>query len=374
MTAPIKEAINNIKKPSMLKVIVNSIDLLLIVFITFIYYLSLTVETKRVIFIPKGSTNYIITYLTKNHYNLNILDKITLNNLGYPQSGWIDLKSTSMRKFDFLYKLTTSKAALVNITLIPGETYYFFLQQLSKKLKLSQKDLFYKYKLLAYKKDGNILPQTYTLPIGMNTTDLLQYLFRYTNNQYKKYSLKIFGTWDKQRWYKYITIASIIQKEAASTKEMSIIASVIYNRLKKRMKLQMDGTLNYGPYSHTTITYKMIRTNNSDYNTYKHKGIPKNPICAVEFEAIKAAIAPMKTDYLYFVKTADGTKHIFSADYKTHMKNIKKIVKRKKLQRKFKKAKQKRKKAQKKIVHKTVHKKRTTKKTHSLKNLWKSVY
>ena len=227
-------------------IVFNIVDILLILIIIFSYYFTFNVDSKRVIFIPKGSTSYIITYLDKNGYSLNSLDYMLITKLGYPQSGWIDLKDTTMSKYDFLYKLTKSKAALVNITLIPGETYYYFLQNLAKKLKIPVKDVFDTYAKHAYKKDGNILSQTYSLPIGMNVNDLINYLFNYTDNKYKTYSKKIFGHYNKKKWYKYITLASVIQKESASKQEMPKIASVIYNRLEINMPLQMDGALNYG--------------------------------------------------------------------------------------------------------------------------------
>jgi len=340
----------------------NTIDIFLILTIIFSYYFTLTVDSKRVLFIPKGSTNYIIAYLDKKNYSLNIMDKWLIKSFGYPQSGWIDLKDTKMTKYDFLYKLTKSKAALINITLIPGETYYFFLKELSNKLKIKEKLLFDTYNSLAYKQDGNIISQTYFLPIGMSANDTIKYLFEYTNNQYKKYSMKIYNNYNKENWYKYIRIASIIQKESASKKEMPKIASVIYNRLAENMKLRMDGTLNYAEFSHTKITSKMIRNNKTTYNTYKYKGIPKDPICAVEFSSIKAAIHPLKTEYLYFVKSKDGTGHIFSKTYTSHKKYIKKIQKYNK-QKKYKK---------KKLLKK---KKRVYKpKKKNTKDLWKSVY
>ncbi len=335
---------------------------MLIITIILSYYFSLTVNSKRVIFIPKGSTTHIISYLDKTQYSLNILDKLLVKSMGYPQSGWIDLKSTNMTKFDFLHRLTTSKAALVNITLVPGETYYFFLKEVSKELKIPQPILFQTYFKLAFKKDGNILSQTYSLPIGMNSKDLLTYLFNYTNNKYKKYSLKIFGHYNKEKWYKYITLASIIQKESASKEEMSTISSVIYNRLTKNMRLQMDGALNYGKYSHTVITRKMIKTIDNDYNTYKYKGLPSNPVCAIEFASIKSAIFPKKTPYLYFVKAKGGKKHIFSKDFKSHKRHIKQIVHKKSKHTKKKK------------VYKKLHKKVKTYKKHKIKDIWKSVY
>ena len=287
--------------------------------------MTLEVNTKRVIFIPKGSTNYIVTYLDKNNYDMNILDKITMKLLGYPQSGWIDLKTTNMTKIEFLYRLTTSKAALKKVTLIPGETYYFFLQDLAQTLNISTSRLFEVYAKKAYKLDGNIIADTYYLPIGMNEEELIEHLLEITDKKYEKLSKKIFGLYNREKWYQYVTIASIIQKESASKEEMHLISSVIHNRINKGMKLQMDGTLNYGKYSHVTVTPQMIQNDKTQFNTYKNKGIPNDPICAIEFEAIRSAIFPTKTNYLYFMKSTKGDGHNFSSSYKGHIANIKTV-------------------------------------------------
>ena len=322
--------------------------------------------TKRVLYIPKGSTDSIITYLDKKNYDLNIIDRVVVKSLGYPQSGWIDLKETKLKKYDFLYKLTRSKAAIRNVTLIPGETYYFFLKQISKNLNIPFKQLLISYSKYAYKLDGNIIPQTYSLPLGMKSDDIIKHLINYSDKQYKKNAIKIFGTYDKKAWYKFLIIASVIQKEAASKAEMPTVASVVYNRIQKGMKLQMDGTLNYGKYSHTKITSKRIRTDMSDYNTYKINSIPSNPVCAVEFTAIKSAIFPKKTDYLYFMKSVDGAKHIFTTSYKKHANVIKKVRNSKRFRKQV--VKDKKKKYYKKL-HKTIKKKKKT----SVKNLWKNI-
>ena len=137
----------------------------------------------------------------------------------------------------------------------------------------------------------------------------------------RELSTKIFGKYDRDKWFRYVTVASVIQKEAASIEEMPMVSSVIYNRIKKGMRLQMDGTLNYGEYSHTKITHERIKTDKSSYNTYIYSGIPNTPVCNVSFDAIKAAIFPAKTSYLYFVKGKNG-QHIFSCNYSTHIKNI----------------------------------------------------
>lgn len=307
---------------------------MLVLFITILFYLTLPIESKRVVYIPKGSTSNAISYLNENGYSLNLIDRVALFFIGYPQSGWMDMnmkaESTMLTKLDFLYKITTSKAALAKVVLIPGETYYFFINELSVKLKLPKDELFKAYNELAYKKDGNILSQTYTLPIGMDPKDLLAYLFEYTENEYKKYSLKVFGKYDRAAWYRYVAIASVIQKESGSKEEMTEVSGVVYNRLAKKMKLQMDGTLNYGPYSHVKVTPTMIANDNTPYNTYKFAGIPSDPVCAVEFDAIKAAVFPAKSSFLFFMKKADGSGHSFAKDFSDHKANISNVIEAKK--------------------------------------------
>jgi len=323
------------------------------------FYFTRETNTSRVIFIPKGSSNSIITHLDKNNYEVNFLDKLVLRFIGKPQSGWIDLKTKKMAKIEFLYKLTTSKAALKKVTLIPGETYYFFLQNLAQTLNISTFKLFETYAALAYRKDGNIIADTYYLPLGMNEVQLIKHLLSITQKKYRKLSERIFGEYNQKNWYNYVIIASIIQKESASKEEMPLISSVIYNRLKINMKLQMDGTLNYSKYSHTKVTPFMIKNDKTTYNTYKYKGLPSDPVCAIEFESIKAAIFPVKSNYLYFMKSADASKHNFASSYKNHKKNIKEVQRKKRNTKKSKKN----------IIKKKVKRKIST--DMKLKNLWK---
>lgn len=89
------------------------------------------------------------------------------------------------------------------------------------------------------------------------------------------------------------------------------------------MRLQMDGSLNYGQYSHTKITPEMIRNDTTSYNTYRYDGIPKAPVGSVSFKAIQAAIFPANVDYLYFVRNKNGV-HSFAKNYDEHLKNFSK--------------------------------------------------
>ncbi len=227
---------------------------------------------------------------------------------------------------DFLYKLTHSKAALTQLTLIPGETTYAFSQQLAAELGLDAMKLYAYFNEYGHYSEGALVPDTYNVPIGIEEKTLAIHLLKSSAQRHMAWAEKIFGTYNKKKWEKFLVVASVIQKEAANKEEMPLVSSVIYNRLKKGMKLQMDGTLNYGRYSHERITPKRIRTDKSRYNTYKHKGLPPLPVCNVEFSAIKAAIFPAKTDYLYFMKNKKGT-HDFTRYYSTHLTNIRSATK-----------------------------------------------
>lgn len=284
------------------------------------------IESKKVIEIPKGSINQIIAHLQENNLNVTKLDSYLLRLIGSPQSGWVDLSVTRSSRADFLYKLSTAKAALIDITLIPGETSYIFLNNLAASFNLKRNILEEEYNLQSNLIEGAFVPNTYKLPLGITEKELIKILLENSRAQMKELSIKIFGTYNEKKWFQYVAIASVIQKESANTQEMPLVSSVIYNRIKKGMKLQMDGTLNYGKYSHIRITPTRIKEDNSIYNTYKYSGVPSAPVCNVSFDAIRAAIFPAKTDYLYFMKSKNGT-HDFSCNYSTHLVNIKHATK-----------------------------------------------
>ena len=313
----------NIKKLTILKYI---LEILFIISVSFIYYLNQPVKSKKVVYIPNGSINKIISHLSTNNYDLSKLDSLLLRLIGSPQSGWIDIGKKRLTRAEFLYKLTSAKAALRNITLIPGETTYIFLNQLASNLNLNRELLGYIYDKYTPIKEGAFVPDTYKIPIGINEEMLIKLLLSKSKMQMKKLSNKLFGAYNEKKWFHFVAVASVIQKESANNEEMPLVASVIYNRIAKGMKLQMDGTLNYGKYSHIKVTPKRIREDKTIYNTYRNSGVPAIPVCNVGFHAIKAAVFPAKTNYLYFMKSKSGT-HDFSCNYSTHLTNIRRATK-----------------------------------------------
>jgi len=287
-------------------------------------YLKTNVKNEKVIFIPKGSTKSVYNYLNEKGVGLNLLDYYLIKRYGYPQAGWIDLGSKHLTRREFFYKITHQKAFGINFTVIPGETTEIILQNLAKTYNLNVTKLHTFYNKFAPYPEGVIFANTYTFYKGISEEKLMKILISKSLKRHKKISKNLLKRFDKKEWFtKYVVVASIVTKEAANKKEMPKVASVIYNRLKKGMKLQMDGTLNYGLNSHKKVTPKQIREDNSPFNTYKTKGLPPYPVCIVDKSAIKAAINPAKSNYLFFVKK-DKNSHIFSVTYKEHLKNIKK--------------------------------------------------
>lgn len=298
-------------------------NIALVLIISFTFYTTLPIKTTPTLLVPQGSITHIISQLTEKGYALSAIDKYILIFLGQPQSGWVDIGETELNRIDFLYKLTTAKAKMEEITLIPGETSELFFESLASDLNLDKDKLQNYYNELAHYPEAAIYADTYYVPYGITEKHLIYFLLTESDKKYEKISNKVYGTYSRKQWQNILVIASIIQKEAANSKEMPVISSVIYNRLKKGMPLQMDGTLNYGKYSHRKVTPERIKNDTSRFNTYKYKGLPPSPIGAVSFAAIKAAISPAKTNYLYFMKNAQGV-HDFTNTYKKHRKNIKK--------------------------------------------------
>ncbi len=290
--------------------------------ISLAFYITIPVKTTQTLFIPQGSIGNIISQLTKKGYELSFIDSYILRFLGSPQSGWIHIGKNELNRVDFLYKLTNAKAVIEKVTLIPGETSVIFFETLAKDLKLDSQKLNKYYKTFSPYPEAGIYADTYYVPYGIKEKHLMNFLVRESENKYRQISEKIYGNYDTKQWQKVLVMASIIQKEAASNEEMPLVSSVIHNRLKKKMRLQMDGTLNYGQYSHVKITPERIRDDNSTFNTYKYKGLPPSPIGAVSISAIKAAIKPAKTKHLYFMKNKEGV-HDFSDSFKAHRKNVK---------------------------------------------------
>ena len=282
------------------------------------FYLLQPVQTERVLNLPKGSLPKIITYLNENGGHYNKLDSLFIRLLGQPQSGFIDMKAEVLPKGAFFKALVSSKAATKDVTLIPGETMYFFIRILADTFNLSPESLQVAYDKYFPYPDGMIFPDTYSLPVGIDSDELMKLLYDISIKRHEQNAIRLLGAYNQEEWFKNVSIASVVQKEAANNEEMPIVAAVVFNRLEKNMPLQMDGSLNYGQYSHSKVTPERIRNDDTPYNTYRNKGVPPYPTGSVSIQAIEAVLNPAKVDYLYFVRDRSTGTHKFSKTYEEH--------------------------------------------------------
>ncbi|MEZ4815633.1 MAG: endolytic transglycosylase MltG [Bdellovibrionota bacterium] len=126
-------------------------------------------------------------------------------------------------------------------------------------------------------------------------------------------------------FYRLLTLASIVEKESGNGEEQPLVASVFWNRLNKKMRLQSDPTTIYGLMPNFDGNLKRIHlTTFGIFNTYKIPELPVGPICNPGEKALRAVLSPAATPYLYFVSRGDGS-HIFAESYKDHDKNVKKF-------------------------------------------------
>ena len=127
-----------------------------------------------------------------------------------------------------------------------------------------------------------------------------------------------------------ITIASIIQKEAANSDQMKVISSVIHNRLKHSADyptLGCDSTALYvSNYVTPVVGEAQGEIYYNAYDTGAIKGLPPGPICNPGMDAIRAALYPSDTDYYFFAHDKAGTIYTAST-YKEHKNNLVKIIK-----------------------------------------------
>jgi len=122
--------------------------------------------------------------------------------------------------------------------------------------------------------------------------------------------------------HQLVTLASIVEAEAAMPSERPRIAAVFYNRLKRGMMLQSDPTVTYALGIYRNRVYYSDLNVKSPYNTYRNRGLPPGPIDSPGRAALHAVLFPLPdSTELYFVARGDGT-HIFSKTWEEHLAAI----------------------------------------------------
>lgn len=210
---------------------------------------------------------------------------------------------------------------LISINVYPGNTIQNICEQLEKNGIISKEEFSSYLKKNQIILEGIVFEGKYSIPVPTTSKEICSILIKpyedWMKNEYKRF--KDIG----KTPFEIITIASMIEKEAAEDSERSVIAGVIYNRLKNNMKLQIDATVIYALGKHKTRLLNEDLKIDSPYNTYIIQGLPPGPICVPRKSSIEAALNPDMHSYFYYVVSAYGSKrHFFAETYDEHLNNV----------------------------------------------------
>jgi len=165
---------------------------------------------------------------------------------------------------------------------------------------------------------GYLFPKTYQVRKGTGARDVIKMML----TQYAKETSEIDYSYATSRGltgHDVLTIASIIEREASVAKDRPLVASVIYNRLQKKMRLQLDSTVLYVIGNREKLYLKDLKVE-SPYNTYLHVGLPPGPIANPGIESLKAAAQPTKTGYMYYIMDHKDGSQSFAVTYEEFLR------------------------------------------------------
>jgi UPF0755 protein len=167
--------------------------------------------------------------------------------------------------------------------------------------------------------EGFLFPSTYRLSHGTSAAQLAKMMTDQFRKEWARLSVAESGA------QKIATLASLIEKETGVAEERPLVASVFTNRLAKGMRLECDPTTIYAALLDNRYRGKIHRSDLASanpYNTYQNAGLPPGPIANPGAAAIRAALAPAQTKFLYFVAKPSGGSHQFSETLAEHQKAV----------------------------------------------------
>lgn len=170
--------------------------------------------------------------------------------------------------------------------------------------------------------EGYLFPATYEIRLGENPHSVILKML-------EAFEKRIIPIYDKAQTnfslHEVLTLASIIEREAAGDGERALVSSVFYNRMEKDMTLSSCATVQYILKERKKVLSVSDTKIKSPYNTYQNKGLPPAPIASPGEASFRAALYPEKSDYLYFAANPNGGGSVFSKTGEEHMKNAEKL-------------------------------------------------
>ena len=167
--------------------------------------------------------------------------------------------------------------------------------------------------------EGFLFPATYRFPRRTTAKTVCREMVASFRRAWKQAG----GTHDALR---YVTMASLVEKETGVPEERPLVSSVFWNRIALKMKLECDPTVAYAALIEGRWRGKIHRSDldrEHPYNTYRNAGLPPGPIANPGLKSLEAALRPESTKYLFFVARADGSGgHHFSSDIAGHQRAV----------------------------------------------------
>ena len=177
--------------------------------------------------------------------------------------------------------------------------------------------------------EGFLWPDTYAVPLGSSARDVIRTMVQNFQAAWRPEWTARLDTLNLTQ-NELLAFASIVEGEARADDERETIAGVYRNRLRIRMALQADPTVQYAILLANGLRKPRLYQKDyllpSPYNTYLHPGLPPGPVNSPGRRSIEAALYPADVRYLYFVAGPDG-RHVFSRTYDEHLRNVARIRK-----------------------------------------------
>jgi peptidoglycan lytic transglycosylase G len=162
--------------------------------------------------------------------------------------------------------------------------------------------------------EGFLFPAGYQFLPSSTPASLIARQIETFEQRWRTLDLRVAKT-RKRTPYDVLTIASLVEEEAALAQERPLVAAVIFNRLDRGMPLAIDASLRYGLGVQGTksLTVAHLRSD-TPYNTHRFKGLPPTPITNPGLPSMRAAAKPAAVDYLYYLRRPNSRSHFFTAD------------------------------------------------------------
>jgi UPF0755 protein len=179
--------------------------------------------------------------------------------------------------------------------------------------------------------EGFLFPDTYRVPPDADAAYLVHLMLSTFGRRVTPAMRQAYGV-QGLTVYEAVTLAAIVEREAAVPAERPVMAGVFLNRLALDMRLEADPTVQYalgyqpetGQWWKSPLTLDDLQFD-SPYNTYRYAGLPPGPIANPGLAALQAVADPADVEYLFFVTDCDATipgAHVFSRTYEEHLAHV----------------------------------------------------